>query len=87
MKVFVGLRAKTHSYLKSNNDKVKKKKKGTKACVIKRTLKFQDYKNCLNSAKIECKINHLEQNEIGVECLKEDQKEFIKNNKLILKIQ
>ena len=27
MKVFVGLRAKTHSYLKSNNDKVKKKKK------------------------------------------------------------
>ena len=55
--------------------------------MIKRTLKFQDYKNCLNSAKIECKINHLEQNEIGVECLKEDQKEFIKNNKLILKIQ
>ena len=27
MKVFVGLRAKTHSYLKSNNDKVKKKKR------------------------------------------------------------
>ena len=27
MKVFVGLRAETHSYLKSNNDKVKKKKK------------------------------------------------------------
>ena len=40
MKEFVGLRAKTYSYLKDNNDE-DKKEKGTK-CVI-RKLKFQDY--------------------------------------------
>ena len=45
MKEFVGLRAKTYSYLKDNNDE-NKKAKGTKKCVIKRKLKFQDYKNC-----------------------------------------
>ena len=40
MKEFVGLRAKTYSYLKDNNDE-DKKEKGTK-CVI-RKLKFQYY--------------------------------------------
>ena len=40
MKEFVGLRAKTYSYLKDNNDE-DKKAKGTKKCIIKR--KFQDY--------------------------------------------
>ena len=59
MKEFVGLRAKTYSYLKDNNDE-DKKAKGTKKCVIKRKLKFQDYKNCLRAAQIENKINHLE---------------------------
>ena len=49
MKQFVGLRAKTYSYLKDNNDE-DKKAKGTKKCVIKRKLKFQDYKNCLGAA-------------------------------------
>ena len=39
---YVGkLRAKTCSDLKGNNDK-DKKAKGTKKCVIKRKLKFQD---------------------------------------------
>ena len=28
--------------------------------VIKRKLKFQDYKNCLEAAQIENKISHLE---------------------------
>ena len=59
MKEFVGLRAKTYSYLKDNNDE-DKKAKGTKKCVIKRKLKFEDYKNCLEAAQIENKINHLE---------------------------
>ena len=36
-----------------------KKAKGTKKCVIKRKLKFQDYKNCLEAAQIENEINHL----------------------------
>ena len=35
MKEFVGLRAKTHSYLKDNNDEDKKRKR-IKRCVIKR---------------------------------------------------
>ena len=39
MKEFVGLRAKTYSYLRDNNDE-DKKEKGTKKCVIKRKLKF-----------------------------------------------
>ena len=40
---------------------------------------------CLEAAKIENKINHLEENIIDVDSLKEDQTEFIKSNKLILK--
>ena len=35
-----------HSYLTDDNKNVYKAK-GTKKCVIKRTLKFNDYKNCL----------------------------------------
>ena len=53
MKEFVGLRAKTYSYLKDNNDEDKK-------CVIKRKCKFQGYKNCLEETQNENKINHLE---------------------------
>ena len=82
MKEFVGLRAKAYSYLKDNNDE-DKKAKGTIKCVIKRKLKFQDYKNCLKAAQVENKINHLEKNKIDVDSLKE----FIKINKLVLKIQ
>ena len=48
MKELVGLRAKTYSYLKGNNDE-DKKAKGTRKCVIKRKRKFQDYKNCLEA--------------------------------------
>ena len=80
------LRAKRYSYLKDNNDE-DKKAKGTQKCVMKRKLKFQDYKNCLEAAQFENKINHLEKNNIDVDSLKEDQKEFIKNNKLILETQ
>ena len=82
---FVG-RAKTCSYLKDNNDE-DKKAKGTKKCIIKRKLKFQDYKSCLEAAQIERKINYLGKTKIDIDSLKEDQKEFVKNNKLILKTQ
>ena len=46
MTEFAPFRPKTYSYLMddSSNDK---KAKGTKKCVIKRILKFHDYKNCL----------------------------------------
>ena len=59
MEEFVGLRAKTYSYLKDNNDE-DKKVKDTKTCVIKRKIKFEDYKNCLEAAQTENKVNHLE---------------------------
>ena len=46
MTEFVELRPKIYSYLidDGSNDK---KAKGTRKCVIKRILKFNDYKNCL----------------------------------------
>ena len=62
-----------------------KKAKNTKKCVIKRKPKFQDYKNCLEAAQSESKLNHFEKNRTGVGSLKQDQKQFLKNNKLILK--
>ena len=54
MTELVRLQRKTHSYLKDNNNE-DKKAKGTKKCVIKRKLKFQDYKNCLEAAQTENK--------------------------------
>ena len=64
-----------------------KKAKGTKKCVIKRKLKFENYKNCLEATQLENKINHLKKNKIGIDSLEKDHKRFIKNNKLILKTQ
>ena len=58
MKEFVALRAKTYSCLKENNDKGKKAS-GTKKCIIKRKLKFQDYKNCSNADKIDERTKYL----------------------------
>ena len=63
---------------------MKIKKADTKKCVIKRKLKFQDYENCLVAGQIENKINHSEKNKIDDYL---SVKEFIKNNKVILKTQ
>ena len=43
---FVTLRPKTYSY-STDDGKEDKKAKGTKKCIIKRMIKFDDYKNCL----------------------------------------
>ena len=48
---FVTLRPKTYSYL-TDDGKEDKKAKGTKKCVIKRIIKFNDYKNCLLKGKV-----------------------------------
>ena len=48
---FVTLRPKTYSYL-TDDGKEDKKVKGTKKCVIKRMIKFDDYKNCLLKVKV-----------------------------------
>ena len=48
---FVTLRSKTCSYLTDDCGE-DKKAKGTKKCVIKRRLKFNDYKDCLLNNQI-----------------------------------
>ena len=62
--------------------------------VIKRKLRFQGYKNCLEAAKTENKVNHLEQNKLDsiTENKKKQKKQkkkktITKNNKPILKTQ
>ena len=56
---FVGLKAKTYSYLIDDGSE-DKKAKGTKNRVIKRKLKFESYKTCLEATQLENKINHLQ---------------------------
>ena len=46
MTKFAAFRSKTYSYLMDDGSS-DKKAKGTKKCVIKRVLKFNDYKDCL----------------------------------------
>ena len=48
---FVTLRPKTYSFL-TDNGKEDKKAKGTKKCIIKKMIKFNDYKKCLLNGKI-----------------------------------
>ena len=48
---FVALRPKTYSY-STDDGKEDKKAKGTKKCIIKRMIKFNDYKNCLLKDKV-----------------------------------
>ena len=52
--------------------------KGTKTFIIKRTLTFEDYKNCLEATQLE------EKNEINAGSLKRNFEEFIKNMKGIM---
>ena len=77
MTKFVGLRAKTHSYLIDDRSE-DQKAKDTKKCVMKRKLKFENYKNCLEATQIQNNINYLEENKTDIDRIKEDHKEFIK---------
>ena len=52
------LRAKTYRY-SINDGNEDKKAKDTKKCVIKRKLKFENFKNCLETTQLENEINHL----------------------------
>ena len=51
MTEFIALITKTYSYLMDDGNS-NKRAKGTKKCVIKRILKFNDYKNCLLNNEI-----------------------------------
>ena len=53
------MKSKNMCYLKDKNDE-DEKAKATKEWVIKRKIKFQDYKNCLEASQVENKINDLE---------------------------
>ena len=66
---FVRLRAKTYSYLTDDGSE-DKKAKGTKKHIIKRKIKFENYKNCLEVTQLENKINYLEKNKINKDNLK-----------------
>ena len=83
---FVGIRAKTYSYLKDDRSE-DKKAKGTKKCVIKWKLKFENYANCLEATQRDNKIKYLEKNEINIDNLWKNKKKLIRNNKSILKTQ
>ena len=48
---FTAVRPKTYSYL-TDNDKIDKKPKGTKKYIIKKMIKFDDYKKCLLNDKM-----------------------------------
>ena len=68
MKEFVGIRAKTYSYLKDNDEDKKKSQKAQKKensnSKIKRKFKFKDYKSCLGATQLETKITQLAQNKV-----------------------
>ena len=53
MKEFVSLRPKMYSYRVGKNEP--KKCKGIKNCVVKKTITFDDYKNCLFEGRNVCK--------------------------------
>ena len=59
IKEFIALRPKTYSYLtddckedKKDKEMCDKKEQRTKKCVIKRMIKFNDYKNCLLNGEV-----------------------------------
>ena len=87
---FVGLRAKTYSYL-IDHDSEDKKAKDRNKCIVKRKFKFENYKNCLEASQLKNKINHLEKNKIinidSFFCCKRKHKEFGRKNNSILKPQ
>ena len=57
---FVTLRPKTYSYL-TDDGKEDKKAKGTKKCVIKKMIKFNDYKKCLLNDEVVFKSQQIGQ--------------------------
>ena len=86
MRKFVGLRAKTYSYLIDDGSE-DKKAKSPKKCVIKIKLKFENYKNCLEATQLENQINYIEKNKIDIDRIKENHKKFVRKKKPILKTQ
>ena len=68
IKKFIGLRAKTYSYL--IDDGRWWEKRGTKKCVIKGKLKFGNYEKFLEATQVENKINYLKNNKTNIDNFK-----------------
>ena len=51
-----------------------KKAKFTKKCVIKRKIKFEDYKNCLKATKLENRVNQPRKNKVNIDSIREKHK-------------
>ena len=75
---FDGLTAKNYSYL-IDDDSEDKKAKGTKKCVIRRELQFENYKSCLKATQLENKINHLEKKQKKKKLKEKISKKIIKS--------
>ena len=58
---FVGLRAKTYSYLIDDS---------SEDVCNKKNLEFENYKNCLETIQLENKISYLEKNKIKIDNVK-----------------
>ena len=51
----------------------------------KKKLKFENYKNRFVAPQLENKLNYLEKSKINIDRIKENYKQFIGNNKSIIK--
>ena len=84
MKKFVSLRPK--AYVKDNDDE-NKKAKPRKRCVLKRNIKFKDFKNCQKASQLINKVSCLENKGINADSLKENHRKFVENSKSLLRKQ
>ena len=76
---FVALRPKTYSYL-TDDCKEDKKAEGTKKCVIKRMIKFNDYKNCLLNGEVVVKSQQRFKSKGHDVCTENDNKIALSSN-------
>ena len=79
MTKFIGLKAKTYTYLKDDGSE-DKKAKDTKKCVSKKNLKLENCKDCLEATQLDNETKYLQKNKIIINSLKRDHEEFIRNN-------
>ena len=86
MTKFVGLRAKTYSYLQMSVVKIKKEKTQKTVSLIA-NLNLKIIKIVSKQLNLRIKQTIQKTKEIDTDSPKKDEKEFIKNNRLILKTQ
>ena len=76
---FVGLRAKIWSYLMDDGSE-HKKAKGTKNCIIKRRLMFENYEDCLLNNKIISKSQQRFKSDYHNVCTEQTNKTALSSN-------